>query len=245
VLLNAQATRSPWTWTGDCSKVTWVRLRTSGEVLAVTIRSMSIGQLYADAAPTLSLIVSGAAVWYARDKAVREAQALPLQEAYTGLLEIKNLYDPLYSLIGLDNVPLLEFHTQKDRYPSIPQMPDEMDPAIAKLRASKQQLTSPSEQRMDTVITSIEALKSAWVTVNNATSRDFEGQTAQTLGWNFGALQRALDTCRDKVEKYLNVVSDVNKRTLLRRWYYKRHWRATQWLLDIRIHRVVNDGLGV
>jgi hypothetical protein len=87
------------------------------------------------------------------------------------------------------------------------------------------------------VIAAVEQLKSAWVNVNNAISRDFENHTAQALGWQFGILQTPLDTCRDFVERYLQVVSDLNKRTLLRRWY-KRHWRLTQWLLDLRVHRV-------
>lgn len=85
-------------------------------------------------------------------------------------------------------------------------------------------------------ITAVDQLRSNWVIANTATSRDFEGHTAQTLGWNFGALETALDRCRHIVDRYLQVISDVNKRTFLRRWYYKRHWPLTQWLLDIRVH---------
>jgi hypothetical protein len=203
----------------------------------------SIGHLYAETVPTISLFVSMGAVWYARDKAVREAQALPLQETHDGLWKIKNQYDVLDQLLGTDRVGLsYQFLTQKERFPSVPAVPDELQQGTVKLRTSKQQLVSPSEQRMENVIAAVERLNSTWVVAHNATSRDLNNHTAQSLGFAFGALERALDDCSELVERYLQVVSDVNKRAMLRRWYYKRHWRLTQSLLDLRIRRVNEQG---
>jgi hypothetical protein len=200
------------------------------------IPSMSLGQIYDDVAPTLSLIVSISAVWYARDKAVREAQALPLQETYDSLWTIKKHADSLYSEWNLDKVASNAFFANKANFPSVPDVPPELREAIERLRVSKTTLVSPSVARIDRLIAVTEALDKTWTTASNARSRDLENQTEQSLGWTFGFAEKDLRKTRDLTDQTIDMVSEITKRKLLRRWYYKTHWRWVQWTLDIRIH---------
>ncbi|WP_142282137.1 hypothetical protein [Mycobacterium sp. IEC1808] len=202
---------------------------------------MSLGQIYRDIAPGLSLVVSAGAVWYARDKAVREAQALPLQETYDGLWTIKKHADSLYSELNLDRIVSNAHYASKGLFPVPPDVPPELVEAIARLRVSKTTLVSPSAWRIDRVIAAAEALNKKWSDAYDARTRNLDGQTEQSLGWTFGFLETELRNTRDLTDRTIVVVSQIMKRKLLRRWYYKPHWAWVQRMLDIRIHSAAEE----
>lgn len=188
---------------------------------------------YQYAAPGLSLVISGVAAWYARDKSVRESQALPLKETLDSLWTIRRAYEPLNDTVEAGH-GLIHTYTNVDHFPDIGEAPAALDEATRQLEVSKKQLKSPAEFRLDKVITSTKTLRESWQWAHQAVNNK-PNNTAQSLGFVFDSVQRNLAECKGIVDRYIEILSEINRRRFLRRWYYGRHSKPAQKLLNLRV----------